>query len=407
MDKRRLMLIGSGGQQFREYALASISRRASVLLVSREEPTWQTPYISDYRIADPRDRVALTAAARELKADGALTYDEQLVEPTADLAASLGLAHTDPAAIRRCRDKGALRRCLDEAGLSPVRFATVSTVQEAVRAGAEIGYPVVVKPRALGGSIGVVKADNEEQIRLAFEVANTAHADDGTVSSHAGVLIEEFLDGPEYSIDCVTWESKTHPLVLAEKMIGFAPYFEETGHIVPPGDRPGIDEGLAVISAAHKAAGLDRLVSHSEFRLTSRGPRIIEINARLGGDLIPLLGTMASGADLAAAAADVALGQAPDLTASGTRTAAIRIIYPATDIRVRSVQLRQDPASYPGLERFEVSVSPGAEVRLPPRHFMSRLGYVIVTGDNRTECETRMNAVIADVGIDGEELSSE
>jgi biotin carboxylase len=121
----------------------------------------------------------------------------------------------------------------------------------------------------------------------------------------------------------VTWEKKTHPLVLAEKMTGFPPYFEEVEHIVPPGDRPGIDEAVAMVLAAHEIAGLDRLVSHSEFRLTSRGPRLIEINPRIGGDLIPLPGYLAEGADVAGAAADVALGRAPDLAAQGARASAI------------------------------------------------------------------------------------
>lgn len=407
MIDRRLLVIGSGGQLFREYALASISRRASVFLISGQEPTWQEPYIDDYRIVDPRDSAALIRAARELAPDGVLTYDEQLVERTAELAASLGIPHTNPAAIRLCRDKSALRQCLNEAGLSPVRYAVVTTARDAARAAAGLGYPVVVKPRALGGSIGVVRVDDERQLLAAFEVAEHAQADDGTVSSHAGVLIEELLDGPEYSVDCVTWEKKVHPLVLAEKMTGFPPYFEEVGHAVPPDGRPGIDEAVAMVLAAHEIVGLDRLVSHSEFRLTSRGPRLIEINPRLGGDLIPLLGYLADGADLAAAAADVALGRAPDLTTRGSRAAAIRMIYPPSDQRVHGVTLRRSPASYPGLERFEASVVPGTEVRLPPRHFMSRIAYVIVTADDFAECQSRLSAIVADVEIDGEPLGPE
>jgi len=316
-------------------------------------------------------------------------------------------SHTDLAAIQLCSDKSALRRRLNETGLGPVRYAVVTTARDAAQAAAGLGYPVIVKPRALGGSIGVVQADNERQLLTAFDVADRAHADDGTVSSHAGVLIEELLDGPEYSVDCVTWERKTHPLVLAEKMTGFPPYFEEIGHIVPPGDQPGIDEAVAMVQAAHEIAGLDRLASHSEFRLTSRGPRLIEINARLGGDMIPFLGLLAGGADVAAAAADVALGRAPDLTTRGARVAAIRMIYPVSDQRVNGMSLRRRPDAYPGLERFEALVAPGTEIRLPPRHFLSRVGYVIVSADDRAECESRLSAVAADVVIDGEQVGPE
>jgi len=86
MVERRLLLVGSGKKQFREYALAAIGRRASVSLISTQELTWQGPYIKDCRIIDPRDSEALLRAARELAPDGVLTYDEQLVERTAALA---------------------------------------------------------------------------------------------------------------------------------------------------------------------------------------------------------------------------------------------------------------------------------------------------------------------------------
>ncbi|WP_344320826.1 ATP-grasp domain-containing protein [Streptomyces macrosporus] len=316
------------------------------------------------------------------------------------------MPHTDPAAVRRCKDKSALRACLAEAGLGPVRFAVAHDVDTARRAAADIGYPVVLKPRALGGSIGVVRVDGERELLEAFATAADARAGDGTVSRLEGVLIEEYLDGPEYSADCATWQGVTVPLVVAEKTVGFAPYFEELGHVVPAAPREGLDEALAMVVAAHEAAGLDHLVTHTEFRLTSRGPRIIEINVRLGGGLIPHLGALAQGVDLAGASADIAVGREPDLSGDGTGVAAISMIYPKEDLRVDRVRLAREHDAYPGLDRFVAFLPAGTEVRLPPRGFLSRVAFAVVGGADREECLERRRAVEADVVIEGEPLSA-
>ncbi|MEU9591801.1 acetyl-CoA carboxylase biotin carboxylase subunit family protein [Streptomyces sp. NPDC048219] len=344
--------------------------------------------------------------AREEAPDGVLTYDEALVELTAELGRALGVPHTDPEAVRRCKDKSALRACLAEAGIGPVRFAVAHDAETARAAAAGIGYPVVLKPRALGGSIGVVRVDDEQQLVDAFDVAAGASSSDGTTSRLAGVLIEEYLEGPEFSADCATWQGETVPVVMAEKAIGFAPYFEELGHIVPPAPHPGLDEALALVIDAHKAAGLDNLVTHTEFRLTDRGPRIIEINVRLGGGLIPHLGALAQGTDLAGASADIAVGREPRLSGDRTGVASIAMFYPRQDMRVDRVRLRRDTAEYPGLDRFVTFLPAGIEVRLPPNGFLSRVGFAVVSGADREECLQRRAAVEAGLVIEGESLSA-
>ncbi|MFD4374477.1 ATP-grasp domain-containing protein [Streptomyces sp. NPDC058486] len=406
MNRKKLLLIGSGGQPFREYALKAISERVDVILVEGRDITWQTPYVKGFHRIDPNDSVKLLEMAREEAPDGVLTYDEALVEPTAELGRTLGVPHTDPEAVRRCKDKSALRACLADAGIGPVAFAVAHDVEAARTAAAGIGYPVVLKPRALGGSIGVVRVDDDEQLVEAFGVAAEASASDGTTSRIAGVLIEEYLDGPEFSVDSAVWQGVTTPLVVAEKAVGFAPYFEELGHIVPPAPRPGLDEALTLVADAHKAAGLDNLVTHTEFRLTGRGPRIIEINVRLGGDLIPHLGALAHGTDVAGAAADIAVGQEPRLTGDRTDVASIAMLYPKEDMRVDRVRLRQDADAYPGLDRFVTFLPAGTEVRLPPNGFLSRVGFAVVSGADREECLERRAAVEADVVIEGESLGA-
>uniref|UniRef100_UPI000A742B24 ATP-grasp domain-containing protein n=1 Tax=Peterkaempfera griseoplana TaxID=66896 RepID=UPI000A742B24 len=383
-------------------ALAAMAARAEIILAANSELSWQQPYVSEFHRVDPADAAALEELVRKVAPDGLLTYDETLVEPVALVAAAAGVPYTDVEAVRRCKDKSAMRAALAEGGLSPVRFAVARTPEEAVRAAGEIGYPVVLKPRALGGSIGVLRVADEKELLESFEVASEANVD-GLTSAHPGVLIEEYLDGPEFSVDCATWQGVTTPLVVAEKALAFPPYFEEFGHIVPAAPQPDLDAAVELVVQAHRVVGLDRLVSHSEVKLTSRGPRIVEINVRLGGDLIPYLGHLATGVDVAGAAADIAVGQEPDLGTDRERFAAVAMIYPEYDIRLEEVRLNGD---HPGLEQFTTFLPAGTEVRLPPEGFLSRIAFAVVTADTREGCQARVEAVRAGVEISGTPLAA-
>ncbi|MEO3783711.1 ATP-grasp domain-containing protein [Actinocorallia sp. B10E7] len=387
MNEGPLIVVGSGDRTLREYALAAMSERAPLALFAYRRPTWEKPYVTAHASVDLESPEHLVSEAGKLSPRGMITYDERLVESTARAAQELGLPGPGARAVALCKDKSAMRRALAETGLSPVGFATADDLETALVTAERIGYPVVLKPRALSGSIGVVRVDSPDALRRVFDAVLGARTGLSAVA-HPGVLVEEFLDGPEYSVDAVTTGGETRVLVVAEKMIGFPPYFEETGHIVPARPAPGLDDAVALVKKAHAALGLDSMTTHTEVRLTSSGPRIVEINARLGGDLIPYLGRLALGVDAAGAAADVALGAAVPGTAAAEPTAgaaAVRLFYPKEDIRVRSVEL----PPVPGLDRFAVLAKPGEVLRLPPRGFLSRLAVAVVTGADHAECLER------------------
>jgi biotin carboxylase len=404
---RVLLLVGSGFRLYREYSLASIAHRFDVALISDVPLTWQYPYVCWEAGADFDDPADVLHAARELArqapVEGLLTWDERFVEMCADLAGALDLPYCNPDAIRGCKDKSALRALLADEDDCAVRFAVASDLEAAQRAAQQLGYPVILKPRALAGSAGVQKISDPSELADAFDNAAGAHIG-ATVSAYDGVLMEEYLDGPEYSVDCLTSGGVTTPLVVAQKVLGPAPYFEEIGHFVPAADEPGLPAALEHICHVHRLAGIDRLATHTEVRLTSNGPRIIEVNVRLGGDLIPYLGLLADGVDLSLGAAQLALGEPPSVAAEHRCVAAVRFFYPPYDMTVESVGLRRPVTEYPGLDRFDVLSTPGQRFMLPPREYLSRLAWAVVTGPDIAACAERLDRVEADLVVTGEPL---
>ncbi|MGW2835318.1 ATP-grasp domain-containing protein [Streptomyces sp. NPDC001286] len=392
----RLVTVGCGNPPYRKYALTALAERVETALVQPAPPLWQRPHIGDrFRAADTSDADAVTEAVAALldTTDGpgaVLTWDETLLATTAEVARRLNLPHLGPDAVRGCRDKLTTRRVLDAAGVPSARFRHVHDRQEAIAAAGDLGLPVVVKPRGLAGSIGVTLARTPDEVGRAFDQATTS-AFPG-IDRLAGAIVEEYLTGPEISVDCAVDGGRVHLVNVARKRLGFTPHFEEVGHLVAPWrDEPWAYEVEFVVTAAHAALGLRTGITHSELRLTPSGPRVVEVNGRLGGDFIPLLGRLATGVDQVAAAADLALGRTPDVSPRQERCAEVRFVYPPYDAVVRELDVSA-AAAVPGIADAVGLAPPGTELRLPPHGIVPRLAALIATGDTPEECGTALDA---------------
>jgi biotin carboxylase len=398
-----VLLIGSGWRTYREYLLRGLAERAALWLLDEEEPTWQLPYIVGATAvpAQPSgfpDRTAQIEAAVRVAGDrkvlGVVTYDELEVTTAADIAERLGVPGLTVEGAENCKDKNRSRAALTAAGLPQPGFALTHDLATATAAAERIGYPVIVKPRGMAASIGVVRAEKPADLAAAFGVAEKARHT-GPPDYVRGVLVEELVEGPEISVDGAVSAGEYQPFCLARKNLGLLPYFEEVGHRVDAADPLLADADLRrVLADTHRALGLPDGITHTEVRLTARGPVVIEVNARLGGDMIPYLGSLATGVDPGRVAAEVAMGVRPDLTPTVHRCAAIRFLYPPEDCRVTEISVPA-PGAVPGLVEARAIVPPGAELRLPPRMHLGRYAFLIATAPDPESCEAALDAAAA------------
>lgn len=395
-ERPLIILVSSGYHLYREYLLKLVSRASRVWLFLTQEPTWEKQYVVGHTIVDTLNSRAMIKEARNLTARipvrGVLCWDEVRMPQTAEVAEALGLPGGDPLAIGRCRDKHQTRTALAAAGVPQARSTLVGSLEQAREAAEYIGYPVVVKPRALGASFGVSGVDSPTGLDAAYRHARSA-SEEGVPYYEKGVLVEEYLDGPEISLDAACSGGSLAPMFLARKITGFPPHFEEIGHIVDAADpllrQPDL---LDVLRRAHQAVGFANGVTHSEMRLTSRGPKIIEINCRLGGDLIPYVGFLASGIDPGRVAVQVACGIHPDIKATHTRVAAVRFYYPSRDVTVADVQINQH-ALFPSIDVAGPLVGPGQRLVLPPEgHVTSRYAYAVAVDGTAEGCRAALDA---------------
>ncbi|OKJ08102.1 ATP-grasp domain-containing protein [Kitasatospora sp. CB01950] len=404
-----LLVIGSGLKEYREYLVGPMSRRAraaglELLLVNNLRPTWQREYFDEIVVADVFDTATMNATVRGIAARkhivGLLCWDEPLVLDAGLLAAELGVPGLSERGVRGVRDKERTRSVLTAAGQRQPGFALTADLAEARAAAERIGYPVVLKPRAMGASIGVVFAGDAAELDAAFATALAAsQVDPGPY--RASVIVEEYAGGPEISVDGAVHKGEYLPLFLARKYSSDEPYFEEVGHIVDAADPLLSDPRLlAVLADAHRALGVEDGITHTELRLTDRGPLIVEVNGRLGGDLIPLLGRIATGIEPGEVLFDVAVGRRPDIAPTRSAVAGIRFGYPEQDCRLEELTLPK-PADSPGLVHAAPMAPPGTVLRLPPGGYLARHSFVICEADTVAVCEQRLidAAALVDLAV--------
>ncbi len=400
-----LIVISTGLRRYREYLLAAISTRYRIHLINTVEPTWESRYLVGSTLVSTTELELVSAAAAEVAARepvaGVLSWDEARVHQAAAVAERLGLPTTPAEAVWRCRDKFQSRSALAVLGVPQPRFALVGGVEAALAQADRIGYPVVVKPRAAAASYGVSLVRSAQQVTECFGFADRATVPHMPDYDQA-VLVEEYLDGPEVSVDCVVVAGRARPLFVGHKRTGYPPYFEETGHVVSHRDPLLADPAfLEVLQNTHTALGYTTGWTHTELKLTRSGaPKVIEVNARLGGDLIPYLGMAASGIDPGLIAAAVACGREPEITVERDLVAAVRFYYVDHDDTVID-SAEFDSAALPaGIDQAVVLAAPGDVFSPPPRGlFTGRVAFATAVAASAEQCEAALDGAAAALRI--------
>lgn len=399
-DRPLLLLISAGLKLYREYLFISIATQYRLHLITIVEPTWELPYLvghsvlPDLRTQDAVAEVGRLAAIEPVA--GVISWNESKVIQTAHAAAELGLPGGTPEAVTRCRDKFATRDSMAAAGVAQPEFALVGDLDAALAAARKIGYPVVLKPRAASASYGVVRVGNDAELTSYFGYPRD------TAVPHMPrfdqeVLVEEYLPEPEISIDAVVYHGQVTPLFLARKDIGFAPYFEETGHYVSHADPLLRDPAVVrVLDQIHAVLGFIDGWTHTELKLTGEGPKLIEVNGRLGGDLIPYVGQQASGIDPGLAASAVAVGREPPVTAKRDLYGAVRFCY-ADEGSAVIESVTFDEAALP--EEVDLAVplaKPGDITSRPPEGIVSgRIAFITVVARSIDKCRAALDTAQA------------
>lgn len=340
--------------------------------------------LADFPVVVSTRNINLTVNAakefhEECPLDGVMTVGTDASQTVSAVANALGLPGIPFEVAERATDKIKMRRCLKENGVPVPDFRAIWTLEEAQKAVEEMALPLVIKPCDNMGARGVKKVQRREDLEPAFYEAKEA-------SVSGNLIIEEFMDGPELSLDALVFDSRLEVTGIADRIIERTPYFVEVGHTMPsilPQSQQ--QQAVQLFKDAIKAIGIDIGAAKGDIKITSSGPKVVEIAARLsGGWMSAYTYPLATGINLFKAAIQIALGRWPtDLKPKRSWVAAERALIPVPG-KILSIKGVDEARKIKGIAEV-ILMKEAGDMVTEQKSNMGKVGYVISVGKTREE----------------------
>lgn len=229
---------------------------------------------------------------RRAEFDAVAAFNEHMYPVVGAISLRLGIPTTvDVDLFLRVLDKARMRAILAEHAIPSCQFVFARGRDAVLEAIGKVGLPCVVKPVDTEGSVGVSRVGTEAEIEAALLRVGARHLE-------RGVIVEEFMDGEEFSVEALSTGGR-HRIIAVTRKFTDPVTFVSRGHVVPAPLSP--EDHAAVTSYVERVLdvfGFHDCPSHTEVMLTGRGPRIIEMHNRVAGDAIIDLVRLSTGVDM-------------------------------------------------------------------------------------------------------------
>ncbi len=391
------MMIGAGIMQ---YPAIEVAKKNGYDVVSvdgnKDAPGCK---ISDYFIHADISRwdlvleKAIEFNNRTRKIGGVITIGTDFSYTVAKVAEYFNLVGVSPETALAATRKDVMRKAFKENGVPCPEFYTTDNLKDAKKILKKLEGACVIKPVDNMGARGVRFVSNEDELEIAFARAMK-------FSRTRKVIMEEFMEGPELSIDTIVYDGRVHQLTIADRHISGFPYFIERGHTIPSIlPKEVLNDVFEVMKKGIKALGINIGASKADMKVTKDGPKIGEMTARLsGGFHSQYTDPLATGMQSMKAAIDIAMGKKLDLndiTPKYNRSACERSLYPKPG-RVISINGVEEAGKSKGIAKIFINVKVG-DILEPITSNMGKAGHIIAWGINRDEainnCEKAKNLI--------------
>ena len=242
-------------------------------------------------------------------------------------------------------------------------------------------FPVIVKPRDNSGSRGVKLCRSKEELETSMNEALE-------VSKLDTVLVEEFIEGPEYSIEGLHHDGKSEVIQFTEKKTTEFPYNVELGHIQPANISEESQQKIReIVSKIGVALHFENCPSHTELKINERGIFVIETSPRLGGDYITsTLTPLSTGVNLEDELLKISLGVTVNPVPKAVQYSGVRFFSFEEGNVIKHVPNSEFVKSWPHVVDFSFSLKEGEKVNRITSS-LNRYGHLTLTAGNREAIE--------------------
>ncbi len=345
---------------------------------------------------------------------------EWLTPLVALLAKHYGCKGNDPLVAFACRSKYHMRQKLAEGNVSIPKFVLCRNYDELLQATKEIGIPCVAKPVGGNASYGTFLIRDKtdlDSLRSKYESAIAylrekavdedvfAFRDEEmklmgvseTVDMVTDYLVEEYMEGPEISVDALVQNGKVFMLGIEDQVRMKPPYMLQTAARLPYlCSKSRETEIYELVCRTVAAMGITDSATHTEIIFTSTGPRIVEIGCRIGGDNIHDSVFHITGYNLMFESIMIALGEPREYEPGLHCHTFTQYVLPEKEGIVQSINIPAKVYKNSDIIEIEFPIKSGAQVAPPPKSF-DFLGYISAKGKTQEKAEQTVQEALNDI----------
>lgn len=379
MDKKSILIFGVGELQ---KSIIGRARKKGLFVVGIDPcaDAFCKDDVDAFEIVGGQDYEGTLAVARKYRISAVVTAatDKPLVM-MARVAKELKLPFYSVETAQWSTDKYQMKQRFIVGDVPCAKGRLVKSAQET----ADFVFPVIVKPRDNSGSRGVKLCRTQEELQSCIDEAlEYSHLD--------SVLVEEFIEGQEYSIESLHYNGKTEVIQFTEKKTTEFPYNVELGHKQPANlTEPQRNAIREVISNIAFALNFENCPSHTELKINERGIFVIETSPRLGGDYITsTLVPLSTGINIEDQLLNIALGEPVDTKTGRVEKASGVCFFSLPEGTVTAIDEKIKAVStWPGIVDFNLKLKIGDQVNKITSS-LNRYGQFIVMSEKREEIDS-------------------
>lgn len=351
-------------------------------------------YADEYFNVSTVDEVGIYEVAKNFKADGIMTLATDMpMRSVAYTCEKLGLPGISYKAAVQSTDKAEMIKTFEDKGVEHPWYFVLDSTKDLGKIKDRISYPCITKPTDSAGSRGVMIVNSEEELVDALKYSSKQ-------GRNGEVIIEEYMNGEEVSVEIIVSNGRPHVLAVTDKLTTGPPHFIEIGHSQHSQlEFEEVESIKELAKRAVRAVGIETGPAHVEIMLTESGPKMIELGSRMGGGSIAShLVPLSTGIDMIENTIRLTCNEEIDISPKFKKGSAMRSIT-ATNGKLVRIDGLEKAMKMEGIEDILVSKNEG-DILADVNDNTSRLIYVIAQADTVQEAIKRCEKAIEIIKID-------
>lgn len=388
--KKRLLILGASHFQVPFIALAKeLGAYVGVVDINKEAPGKE--YADEFFNCSLLDKDKVLKIATDFKAEGITVGTCEVgVVTAAYIADKLGLPFFSQEVAKKATNKIEMIKEFFKHGVAAPDY---EVIREGDPIRTNIPFPVITKPADKSASRGIFFVEKEENLSRGVEISMKA-------SDSKEVLIEEFMYGPEFSVELGVEKTNPVALQLTDKITNGAPHYVEIGQAQPLELPTDVQEAAKKLACdAARAIGLNNCAGHAEIKWTPTGLKMVEIGGRMGGHYVDAdLLESSSGYHLQEAVIRFALGEDFVLKRTVPKGPTGMMCILSKEGKIKSITGVEEAKQIPGIIKVVMSCKVGDTYHEGVSN-NDLIGFAVACADSKEKAISICNEALGKINI--------